>query len=516
MAIIKPIEERSAHFFDKISKLNKNYEIVGEYVNNKTPIRCYCLKHDYYWEPTPDRLLRGCGCPKCGKESIGLKHKKTQEEFEKEILDRYPQIKILSQINGTNRKVKCLCTKHSFMFERTPEKLKINCGCTECQKEINRKEKHYKENFINKISKINPHIEIIGEYIDVNAPIKCRCKVCGYEWSNSCITLYHHRNCPLCKNQVVVKGKNDIATTNPELVPYFKNIDDAYTHCSTNDVRIDFKCPTCGNIVNRLLRDTAIKGFHCSFCDKGVSLPNRIIRNLLKRLTNNNYEYEYSPDWAGNYKYDAYFEKDGKKYIVEMDGGLHFKMSITFPDTPDRLQETQERDRIKDKLAEDHGIIMIRVRCVPETLENITRQIKKSLLADIFDLENIDIKETFYYDKTLLVDICDRYNSMKRKSAKIISKELGMCVDTVREFLKHGAKLDLCDYDTKKAKIGNGNNIQIKRINAETGEFIIYDSIDDMRKKIYSSGDTIQYITLMKHIKNQIPYKGYLYEKVFV
>lgn len=513
MANVRPLEERKEHFFERINSMPHTYKIVGEYVNDRTPIKCECEIHGV-WETTPNGLVRGYGCPKCGKVSMGLKERKTQKEFEKEIKDRYPQIKILSQINGTNRNVTCLCTKHDYLYERTPNKLRENCGCPECKKEKKREILGFADNFINHVKESNPHIEIIGEYIDTKTPIKCRCKKCGYEWNSLPTVLYRYRNCPLCKNQVVVKGKNDIATTNPELIPYFNNIEDAYSHCTINTTRVDFKCPTCGNITNRVLRDTVIKGFHCSFCDKGVSLPNRVIRNLLKRLTDNNFEYEYSPEWAGKYSYDAYFEKNGRAYIVEMDGGLHFKMSATFQDKPDRLEKAQERDRLKDRLAQEHNITMIRIKCVPETLENIIKQIKESSLADIFDLENVNIRESFYYDNTLLKEICDKYNLMKCKSAKNLSVELGMWVDTVRSFLKCGAELGLCNYDVTKTRIGNKNNVAIKRINVETGEEKIYDSIEKMREDIYSKGDTIQYITLMKHIKSKEPFRGYLYEKV--
>ena len=91
---------------------------------------------------------------------------------------------------------------------------------------------------------------------------------------------------------------------------------------------------------------TIKNGYHCTFCDEGISTPNRIIRNLLKKLDANNRHFEYSPDWAGRYRYDAYFEKDGASYVVEMDGGFHY-VNAPFNGT-DTLEDAQRRDKEKD------------------------------------------------------------------------------------------------------------------------------------------------------------------------
>ena len=52
-------------FIDRMKKANNNIEILGEYVNNGTKIKCRCKIDGYEWSATPNNLLNGSGCPKC-------------------------------------------------------------------------------------------------------------------------------------------------------------------------------------------------------------------------------------------------------------------------------------------------------------------------------------------------------------------------------------------------------------------------------------------------------------------
>ena len=76
---------------------------------------------------------------------------------------------------------------------------------------------------------------------------------------------------------------------------------------------------------------------------------------------------EYSRDWCGSgtrkaYSYDNYFEVNNKKYIVEMDGGLgHGKRTYK---SSKKDTNGIKRDIIKDNLAKEHNIEIIRVECL--------------------------------------------------------------------------------------------------------------------------------------------------------
>ena len=53
------------------------------------------------------------------------------------------------------------------------------------------------------------------------------------------------QGCNCCSGKKVVKGINDIATTDPWMIPYFKNEEDVYTHSSCSGKVADVICPIC-------------------------------------------------------------------------------------------------------------------------------------------------------------------------------------------------------------------------------------------------------------------------------
>ena len=59
-----------------------------------------------------------------------------------------------------------------------------------------------------------------------------KCKM-GHEWSASINNrVNHHSNCPYCSNRRILKGYNDLATTNPELLEewdYERNLSNGFT-----------------------------------------------------------------------------------------------------------------------------------------------------------------------------------------------------------------------------------------------------------------------------------------------
>nr|DAX09145.1 MAG TPA: restriction enzyme [Caudoviricetes sp.] len=48
------------------------------------------------------------------------------------------------------------------------------------------------------IAKINPDVEVLGEIINTDTKVLCRCKVCDHEWSAKPNNLKHGCGCPKC------------------------------------------------------------------------------------------------------------------------------------------------------------------------------------------------------------------------------------------------------------------------------------------------------------------------------
>lgn len=174
----------------------------------------------------------------------------------------------------------------------------------------------------------------------------------------------------------------------PELAKNFKDQSKIHVTKSCKDT-VELICPCCKKEYKSKVVDY-IKAGHvpCLTCNDGFSYPEKLMGNILKQL-NIKYEYQYSPEWAKPYKYDFYFIYNNQKYIVETDGGLGHGYNNAFDRT---TQECLEVDKIKDNLASQHNINVIRIDC---NYVNYNRfnYIKPNIikeLSSIIPLDNID------------------------------------------------------------------------------------------------------------------------------
>ena len=80
-------------FLMEMYAIDSSIEIVGEYINNKTPIKCHCTRCNTDWMARPDSLLRGHGCPRCAKSGTSFMEQFILHSFrhvlgEEEVLSR--------------------------------------------------------------------------------------------------------------------------------------------------------------------------------------------------------------------------------------------------------------------------------------------------------------------------------------------------------------------------------------------------------------------------------------------
>ncbi len=122
----------------------------------------------------------------------------------------------------------------------------------------------------------------------------------GHEWQATINHIFNGTRCPYCSNKKILKGYNDLGTTNPELLAYLdyeknekENIDVSslfrYSH-----VKVYWKCKNCGTKFGKLLPDInnevlcnscalkkGIKNKYSNIIDKEGSLADKY-PNLVK------------------------------------------------------------------------------------------------------------------------------------------------------------------------------------------------------------------------------------------
>lgn len=57
----------TSEFKNQLQTVNKDIEILSDYVSRKNPVHCHCLRCGFYWNARPYSLLDGHGCPHCAK-----------------------------------------------------------------------------------------------------------------------------------------------------------------------------------------------------------------------------------------------------------------------------------------------------------------------------------------------------------------------------------------------------------------------------------------------------------------
>lgn len=230
------------------------------------------------------------------------------------------------------------------------------------------------------------------------------CNVCGVDFSMVEGNLYYRKDkCPCCSNKRVFVGFNDISTTHPDVVQYFKNKDDAKKYTYGSNKYVVTQCPCCGYERKMMIDNLIRHGYTCTQCSDSISYPNKFLYCLLSQLPVINIEYEYKNNWTLNKRYDAYFEYDGKKYLVEMDGEQHYRENNWFADT---YEQIQQNDILKNHLAEINSYILIRIDCKCSNMQYIKNNILHSIFADIFDLSIIDwVKCDNFANKNIFAEI---------------------------------------------------------------------------------------------------------------
>ena len=127
------------------------------YINNSTPVKIYCLKHQYEFSQIPSDHLSGKGCPKCGNERIAESRRSNTAEFIEKAKKIHGDIYDYSKVNyhSDSEPIIITCQKHGE-FLQTPNNHLHGKGCPKCKLKSQAK-------LYDKLLKSFPNIEIIFE-----------------------------------------------------------------------------------------------------------------------------------------------------------------------------------------------------------------------------------------------------------------------------------------------------------------------------------------------------------------
>lgn len=230
---------------------------------------------------------------------------------------------------------------------------------------------------------------------------------------------------------------------------YLKYNEDGIRYTKGTRIKIPMICPNnCGYEKEMRIGDLIRDGFGCPNCSSGY-YTEKFVFSVLKSLDKNFKTQLNKKDfkWCEKYKYDNYIYSHN--CIIETHGRQHFEEVKCWKMDLDNIQKN---DKQKERLARRNGIDnYIVLDCRKSELEWIKNNIMGSELPELLNFKESDIdwlKCEEFSLRNLVKAVCDEWMKGNKNVAKI-AEILKIGETTVRRYLKRGAKLEWCNYDSK-------------------------------------------------------------------
>ena len=359
------------------------------------------------------------------------------------------------------------------------------------------------------------------------------CLICHCKDSKGITQVHNGIGCSVCAKRKIVKGVNDIATTDPWMVGYFQDINDAYTHASNSGKKLPVKCKYCGRNRDSPMSPNSIymlHGISCPCRDK-ISFPNKVIFAVMEQLKEKGEIIDFKrelpiTDGIKNYSVDmAFYDKNLCQYFVEMDSKFGHGYEVTGDVVKKDIFESLSIDYAKDKFADKYDARMIRIPIHKNEKEYVINQFEQSELSRVVNLTLIDWDKVFMfaYDN-IIKEVCDYKRDHPDAFSSETAKIFKLCKDTVSKYWQYGDSVGWCDFEHpeleraryKKERPDNRKNrIPLTVSNEDESIVKQYNHIIDFVKNSLSDfGVKTSTSTLYRNLKNgDFIYKGLTIKK---
>lgn len=185
------------------------------------------------WQMEIYRRTEGRNCPYCANKRVLIGYNDLRTLLPKIAkewhFEKNEGIDLFDCVVGSAKKVWWRCSDCGYEWIASiRSRTQRHSGCPECAK-VERGKTRCKTNLRNGVSLNDPKLLEEWDYErNANEPsdylpgsnekVWWKCKKCGYRWASRVANrAILSRGCPCCANKVVVPGRNDLATTHPEL-----------------------------------------------------------------------------------------------------------------------------------------------------------------------------------------------------------------------------------------------------------------------------------------------------------
>lgn len=166
-------------------------------------------EYGHEWEATISNTTAGHRCPKCAKEKLSKQQRMEHNEFCQRLYNVNPNIKVIGQYSGSNKKVLCQCKIDGYKWDAWPTHLIRGHRCPVCANRV----------VVSGVNDVATTHSYIIEYFKNKEEatkytysskhvIDAICPDCGYEKQ---ISLNHLTKdgfaCPICSDGVLYPNK---------------------------------------------------------------------------------------------------------------------------------------------------------------------------------------------------------------------------------------------------------------------------------------------------------------------
>ena len=119
-------------YIARLSVLNKNVTLIGEYINANTPVVHRCNIHGIEWSVRPADALKGSGCKKCHLERFAASKSKTHEEYVNELKNFNMNIEVIGAYVKAKMPITHRCKICGHKWDASPDNILQGTGCPQC------------------------------------------------------------------------------------------------------------------------------------------------------------------------------------------------------------------------------------------------------------------------------------------------------------------------------------------------------------------------------------------------
>lgn len=126
------IKRTQEDYIRDVSLVNPNIKVIGEYVNNMTPVLHKCIVHNIEWNAAPVSILNGHGCRLCGNEILANARKKDKKQYVEDLKRTNPDIIIIGEYINAHTLTKHKCLIDGYEWDVKPNNILSGKGCPVC------------------------------------------------------------------------------------------------------------------------------------------------------------------------------------------------------------------------------------------------------------------------------------------------------------------------------------------------------------------------------------------------